>query len=104
MNQRYELKNQDGSIMKKRFYRDDLLKISKDTNTNMQPLGSDDMPEETKDYIEEEVLFEVKNEPSASTAEQMSTSKPKRQQKKKVTLPQREKSARQRRAPEKLDL
>ena len=44
INDRYKLKNKQGNIFKKTYYRDDLLKISKDTDTNNNRINSVNEP------------------------------------------------------------
>ncbi len=110
---RFEIKNKEGSILKKRFYRDDLLKISETTNVNVENFGK---PEDNKNagITEEEVVFETKPEIEVNTddnqnepnQEQNVIPKPKKPKKPKtkVVVQPREKSTRVKKAPNRLDL
>jgi len=101
---RFKIKDEQGLVLKKNFYRDQLLKIAKTTkNINPSDVGN---PEDNKHagITEEEIIFEKVKDEKEDEAKDQPTSKPKRQPKKKVVLPQREKSTRQRKPVEKLDL
>jgi hypothetical protein len=101
---RFKIEDEQGQILKKNFYRDQLLKIAKTTqNLNSSDIGKP-QDNENVGFTEEEIVFEkAKDEPQDET-EPQPKQKPKRQTKQKIVLPPREKSTRQRKAPEKLDL
>lgn len=108
MQGRYELRRLDGSVLRKRFYRDDLLKISNSTTGDNQLLGTvDDNPD---GITEEEIVFEVKPEyepePVQVDKPEVAKEEIKIQKKKRVKLvvPAREKSTRTRKVPDRLDL
>ena len=102
LQQRYELRKLDGSVLKKRFYRDDLLKISNTTTGDNSTLGKvDDNPPEIEEH---EILFEVKPEPTDETPEVIEPVKKGRKPREKLVVPLREKSTRLIKAPNRLDL
>ena len=101
LQQRYELKKLDGGVLRKRFYRDDLLKIPNDTSLDDREVGK--VNDNPPDITEEEILFEVKPEPEIENTKSEKSEKPKKKREKPVIQP-REKSTRNRKAPQKLDL
>lgn len=107
---RFEVKNKEGSILKKRFYRDDLLKITSDTTPITSELGKP-KDNENVGVTEEEIVFETKpevntddNQNEPNQEQNVPKAKKQKKPKTKLVVEPREKSTRVKKAPNRLDL